>query len=123
MMKPETRTVGVANGSSYEKPIVPTPEERTIALPCDCGCSVLVGMASWELHTGNPRAAYIDVFTHYPPMGRWRDRLEAAWHALRGHEFDFSCVMLRPPAARMFRDWLDDVLTNLSVVREKSSKG
>jgi hypothetical protein len=77
-----------------------------IAIPCSCGCSVLVIM-EWDAFQDEPQQFFVEFFTAVDPRASRRERISAAWRVLRGKNPWLHDVALDPNAIAELRNFIN----------------
>lgn len=82
-----------------------------IAIPCSCGCSVVVVM-EFEQFGDDPQQFFVEFFTAYREKDSRRARWQAAWRVFRGKDPWLHDVCLDPTEIAKLRDFLSERLGN-----------
>lgn len=80
-----------------------------IAIPCTCGCGVLV-IVEFDQYGEDPQEFFVEFFTSPDPRISRRQRLATAWRVLRGREPWLHDVNLGPHEMNDMKAFLERTL-------------
>lgn len=97
------------------------PGERTIIVPCDCAgsCSALF-VAEWD-DPGEGSTTFIEFYASHRD-DTWRQRIKAAWAAVRGKSPYYHDIVVTPDQARLLGEFLNPLDVD-DVARRAYSRG
>ena len=75
-----------------------------LAIPCSCGCSVVVFM-EFDAFEEDPQEFFAEFYTMVRP--RFRERLKSAWSVFRDQDHYLHDVAMDKDALVKVRDFLD----------------
>jgi len=86
------------------KQAAPHPHgDRSLTLPCDCGCQIVV-ISEWLGEDDALDEAFVEFYTSYRQDG-WRERIKQAWATLRGKPY-YHCVAWNEDQLTLLKEWL-----------------